>query len=206
MNIPSLLKLSVTIERWPIAGSFAISRGPKTEAVVVVAKLQDGGHAGRGECVPYARYGETPEGVAAAIEAMRPALGGGLTREGLQRAMPAGAARNALDCAFWDLQAKETGKPAHELAGLAPPRPLVTAFTISLGTPEEMAQAAQKASRERDGSRDSHCSYPYAPVTTTRAAGRPCSSTASRRCVSFHTSTCDGATCSTALPDRWSQL
>ncbi len=146
MNIPSLLKLSVTIERWPIAGSFAISRGPKTEAVVVVAKLQDGGHAGRGECVPYARYGETPEGVAAAIEAMRPALGGGLTREGLQRAMPAGAARNALDCAFWDLQAKETGKPAHELAGLAPPRPLVTAFTISLGTPEEMAQAAQKAS------------------------------------------------------------
>ena len=144
MDIPSPLKLSVAIERWPIAGAFAISRGPKTEAVVVVAALDDGRHAGRGECVPYARYGETPEGVAAALQAMTPALARGLTRAGLQRALPPGAARNALDCAFWDIEAKRAGRPVHELAGLPPPRPLVTAYTISLGSPEEMAQAAER--------------------------------------------------------------
>ncbi len=91
------MKLSVKIERWPLAGTFTISRGSKTEAVVVVAELSDGTHRGRGESLPYARYGETPEGVAAAIEAMRPALQRGLDRAGLQRAMTSGAARNALD-------------------------------------------------------------------------------------------------------------
>src|ERR1700758_2142519 len=97
------MELSVRIERWPLAGAFTISRGSKTEAVVVVAELRDGSHRGRGEAVPYARYGETPDGVVAAIEAMRPALRSGLDRIALQRAMPAGAARNAIDCAFWDL-------------------------------------------------------------------------------------------------------
>src|SRR6266446_3528542 len=111
------LGLSVRVERWPIAGTFSISRGTKTEAVVVVAELSDGTHRGRGECVPYARYGETVEGVAAAIEAMAPDVARGLDRERLQSAMTGGAARNALDCAFWDLAAKRAGRPVHELLG-----------------------------------------------------------------------------------------
>jgi L-alanine-DL-glutamate epimerase-like enolase superfamily enzyme len=139
------LALSVHVERWPIAGSFAISRGAKTEAVVVVAELSDSSHRGRGECVPYARYGETVEGVAAAIEAMAADISRGLDRERLQSAMEPGAARNALDCAFWDLAAKRAAKPVHELLGLAPPKPVTTALTISLATPEAMAQAAAAA-------------------------------------------------------------
>jgi L-alanine-DL-glutamate epimerase-like enolase superfamily enzyme len=138
------LSLSVRIERWPIAGAFTISRGSKTEAVVVVAELSDGRHRGRGECVPYARYEETVDGVARAIEAMGGALANGLDRIGLQRAMPAGAARNALDCALWDLEAKRAGRLVHALAGLPEPRSLTTAYTISLGSPEAMAEAAAK--------------------------------------------------------------
>jgi L-alanine-DL-glutamate epimerase-like enolase superfamily enzyme len=146
---PTPLSLAVRVERWPIAGSFTISRGAKTEAVVVVAELNDGTHRGRGECVPYARYGETVEQVATAIEAMAADIARGLDRERLQTAMPGGAARNALDCAFWDLAAKRAGRPVHELVdkflGLGAPKPLTTAYTISLGTPEAMAQAAAKA-------------------------------------------------------------
>jgi L-Ala-D/L-Glu epimerase / N-acetyl-D-glutamate racemase len=145
MDIPRPLTLALTVEHWPIAGRFTISRGAKTEAVVVVAELADGVHRGRGECVPYARYGESADSVSAAIEAMRPRLTAGLTRAGLQQAMPAGAARNALDCAFWDLEAKRAGRPAYELAGLKAPRPLTTAYTISLGPPDDMAKAAAKA-------------------------------------------------------------
>src|SRR5690348_10575447 len=141
--------LGVTVERWPIAGRFTISRGAKTEAAVVVAELSDGMARGRGECVPYARYGETVESVVAAIEAMRGPLAAGLDRAALQKAMPAGAARNALDCAFWDLEAKRAGVRAHELAGLAAPKPLTTAYTISLGTPEAMAEAARAASSRK---------------------------------------------------------
>ena len=144
-----MLSLTVRTERWPIAGSFTIARGAKTEAAVVVVEIADGAITGRGECVPYARYGETIEGVTAALEAMRNALGGGLDRQALQAAMPAGAARSALDCAFWDLEAKAIGKPAHAIAGLAAPAPLVTAYTISLGTPEAMAAAAVKASSRK---------------------------------------------------------
>ena len=142
------LSLKVSIERWPIAGRFAISRGAKTEAAVVVAKLADGTAMGRGECVPYTRYGETVEGVAAGIEAMQSALARGLDRTALQDAMPAGAARNALDCALWDFSAKRSGKPVHALAGLPDPHPVVTAYTISLGLPDEMADATARA-RER---------------------------------------------------------
>ena len=144
-TVPPALTLTVAAERWPIAGSFTISRGAKTEAAVVVAELRDGATTGRGECVPYARYGESVESVTAAIEAMRPALAGGLDRFGLQAAMPPGAARNALDCAFWDLEARRSGRWAFELAGLAPPRPLTTAYTISLAPPAAMAEAAGKA-------------------------------------------------------------
>jgi len=139
------MELSARIERWPLAGAFTISRGSKTEAVVVVAELSDGMHRGRGECVPYARYGETPEGVLAGIEAQRPALQHGLDRIGLQHAMPAGAARNALDCAFWDIAAKQAGRRAYDLAGMAVPKPLVTAYTISLAAPAAMAEAAEQA-------------------------------------------------------------
>jgi L-alanine-DL-glutamate epimerase-like enolase superfamily enzyme len=144
MSSPALT-LAVRVERWPIAGSFTISRGAKTEAVVVVAELSDGSHHGRGECVPYARYGETVEGVTAAIEAMAGPIANGLDRERLQSAMSAGAARNALDCAFWDLAARQKGRRVHELVGLASPQAVTTAYTISLATPEAMAQAAAKA-------------------------------------------------------------
>ncbi|MBX9776172.1 MAG: dipeptide epimerase [Xanthobacteraceae bacterium] len=139
------INLTARAETWPIAGTFTISRGAKTEATVVVAELSDGTHRGRGECVPYARYGETVDSVVAAIQAMRPRIAAGLDRAGLQRAMKPGAARNALDCAFWDLEAKRTGRPAHELAGMAAPQPLVTAYTISLASPMEMAAAALEA-------------------------------------------------------------
>jgi len=139
------MELSVRIERWPLAGVFTISRGAKTEAVVVVAELSDGTHRGRGEAVPYARYGETPDGVVAALEAMRPAVQRGLDRTVLQDAMPPGAARNALDCAYWDVNAKRSGRPVHELAGLVAPLPRVTAYTISLAAPAAMAQAAEVA-------------------------------------------------------------
>jgi L-alanine-DL-glutamate epimerase-like enolase superfamily enzyme len=140
------LALTVRTERWPIAGAFTIARGAKTEAQVVVAEINGGAVTGRGECVPYARYGETVEGVAAAIEGMRGALADGLDRNGLQSALPAGAARNALDCAFWDFEAKTAGRPVHLLAGLPEPHQVVTAYTISLGTPQAMAEAAARAS------------------------------------------------------------
>ena len=136
------IRLSVAAERWPIAGSFTISRGAKTEAHVVVATLTDGEHTGRGECVPYARYGETVDGVIAAIETLAPALARGLDRDGLAASLPAGAARNALDCTLWDLAAKRSQEPAYALAGLPPPRPLVTAYTISLAAADTMADAA----------------------------------------------------------------
>jgi L-alanine-DL-glutamate epimerase-like enolase superfamily enzyme len=139
------MELSVRIERWPLAGAFTISRGTKTEAVVVVAELTDGTHRGRGEAVPYARYGETPDGIVAAIEAMRPALRQGLSRADLQDAMPAGAARNALDCAYWDVNAKQASRRAYELAGLVAPQPRITAYTISLAAPAAMAEAAERA-------------------------------------------------------------
>jgi L-alanine-DL-glutamate epimerase-like enolase superfamily enzyme len=137
--------LRVTIERWPIAGAFTISRGSKTEAQVVVAEVSDGLYRGRGECVPYGRYGETIEGVSATIARMGPEIARGLDRDALQTALPAGAARNALDCALWDLAAKRAQRPVQELAELPLPRPLVTAYTISLGTPQVMAIAAEKA-------------------------------------------------------------
>jgi L-alanine-DL-glutamate epimerase-like enolase superfamily enzyme len=134
-------QLIARIERWPIAGAFTISRGAKTEAVTVVAEVSQGGHTGRGECVPYARYAETPEATLAALLSMRVALGKGLGRQALQ----AGAARNALDCALLDLEAKIGGRRAWELLGRPAPRPCTTAFTISLGTPKAMAAATAKA-------------------------------------------------------------
>jgi L-alanine-DL-glutamate epimerase-like enolase superfamily enzyme len=137
--------LAVRIERFPIAGSFTISRGAKTEAAVVVAELDDGTHRGRGECVPYQRYGETPEAALKALHGLSDAVAGGLDRQALQAALPAGAARNALDCAFIDLQAKRAGVRAWQLLGRPAPKPCITAYTISLGSPATMAEATAKA-------------------------------------------------------------
>ena len=137
-----MIALDVRRESWPIRGTFAISRGSRTATEVVVAELTRDGHTGRGECVPYPRYGETVEGVIADIESLRARLMSGLDREGLQTALPAGAARNAVDCAFWDLEAKRAGLRVFELAGLPAPKPLTTAYTLSLDTPEAMGRAA----------------------------------------------------------------
>jgi L-alanine-DL-glutamate epimerase-like enolase superfamily enzyme len=113
--------------------------------VTVVAELRQRGRTGRGECVPYPRYGETPEATLKALEAIREAVSDGFDRQALQTAMPAGAARNALDCAFVDLEAKRSGKRAWDLLGRPAPQPCTTAYTISLGSPDAMAAATAKA-------------------------------------------------------------
>jgi len=139
------LRLSAVRERWPIAGAFTIARGSKTEADVVVATLEDGGVVGRGECVPYARYGETVESVLAELAA---ADVRGLTHASVPEVVRTHAAQNALDCALWDLEAKRSGKRVWELLDLPAPEPLLTAYTVSLGRPEDMAAAA-KAAKDR---------------------------------------------------------
>jgi L-Ala-D/L-Glu epimerase len=139
------LRLQVEVEHWPIRGAFTISRGAKREAVVVVATVSDGTRNGRGEGVPYARYGERVAGVVAAIEACAGVIAGGMSRDQLGGLLQSGAARNALDCALWDLEAKRAGRSVAELLGVGALRPVLTAFTISLGTPEAMAAAAREA-------------------------------------------------------------
>jgi L-alanine-DL-glutamate epimerase-like enolase superfamily enzyme len=137
--------LAARIERWPIAGSFTISRGAKTEAVTVVAEVSQGGLTGRGECVPYPRYGETPEATLASLQSMQEPLSRALDRQALQTAMPPSAARNALDCALWDLEAKTRGQRVWSLLGCPAPEACITAYTISLASPEAMAAATAKA-------------------------------------------------------------
>ncbi len=137
------LSLHLETERFPIAGSFTISRGSKTEAEVVTCTLRDGDHAGHGECVPYGRYGETVSSVIESIEALRNDLERGLTREELMSAMAPGAGRNAVDCALWDFEAKSRGHDTHKRVCRVLPRPVVTAVTISLGDPEDMAAQAR---------------------------------------------------------------
>ncbi|MGI9399899.1 MAG: dipeptide epimerase, partial [Rhizobiaceae bacterium] len=135
--------LSHKIEAWPIRGSFKISRGFKTEAAVILCSISQDGITGRGECVPYARYGETLESVSSQIEAVREQIETGVVHEEVVGVMPPGAARNAIDCAFWDLNAKRSGIPAYKLVCGHPPRPVTTATTISLGTASKMADAAK---------------------------------------------------------------
>ena len=138
------MRLSVVEERFPLAEVFTISRGSKTEAAVLTATVEAAGAAGRGECVPYARYGETIASVRAEIEGLPERF----DRAELQEILPAGAARNAVDCALWDLEAKQAGRRVWELAGLAAPGPEITAFTLSLGSPDAMrAKAAEHAHR-----------------------------------------------------------
>jgi L-alanine-DL-glutamate epimerase-like enolase superfamily enzyme len=135
--------LAARVERWPIDGAFVIARGAKTEAVVVTVAISRDGVTGWGEAVPYARYGETPQTVLDQIEGARAFIEGGGHRDGLQAELGAGAARNALDCALWDLLAKRTGRRAFEVAGLARLDPVQTAFTLSLGAPDAMADQAR---------------------------------------------------------------
>jgi L-alanine-DL-glutamate epimerase-like enolase superfamily enzyme len=137
------MKLHARIERWPVAGAFTIARGAKTHVDVVVAEILDGDHVGRGEGTAIYYHGESAESVLAQVQAQGDAIAGGLTREELQSRLPRGAARNALDCALWDLEAKRSGVPVWKLAGLLEPAPLVTAFTISLGEPEKMEADAR---------------------------------------------------------------
>jgi len=137
------MQISVTPDVFKLAQVFTISRGSRTEAKVLTVKVEEDGYVGWGECVPYARYGETLENVTQLIESVK----GTVTREGLYT-LPAGAARNALDCALWDLECKKAGKRAWELAGLPQPGPEITAYTLSLAEPAEMqAQAAKNAHR-----------------------------------------------------------
>jgi L-Ala-D/L-Glu epimerase len=137
-------RLAVRRDSWPLAKPFTISRGSRTVAEVVVAELSAGALRGRGEGVPYGRYGETVDGVVAALEGISEAIAGGLGRAALQAAMAPGAARNALDVAFWDLEAKRTGTSVWALAGIDEPKPVVTAYTLSVDTPERMAAAARE--------------------------------------------------------------
>lgn len=136
-------RLEVAIEHWPIAGEFRIARGAKTEAVVVVASIRDGDMIGRGECTPYGRYGETPEGVAEAIGRLMEPIATGLDRARLLAALPAGAARNALDCALIDLEAKLSGRPAATLLDVPVPSRVLTCYTLSLAAPADMARQAE---------------------------------------------------------------
>ena len=133
------LLIEVAGESWPLASPFVIARGAKLEANVIVAIVSDGHLTGRGEAVPYARYGETVEAGLAALRA----LPGPIDRSRLPDLLAPGAARNALDCALWDLEAKQAGKRAWALAGLPAPRPALTCYTLSLAAPEAMAAAAR---------------------------------------------------------------
>ena len=136
--------ITVTADTYRLAQTFTISRGSKTHAHVLTVRITRGGVTGWGECVPYTRYGETLESVATQIAS----LPEGVTRQALQSLLPAGAARNAVDCALWDHAAKSAGKRVWQLAGLPEPKPVITAFTLSLDTPENMrAQAALHAHR-----------------------------------------------------------
>ncbi|WP_299793401.1 N-acetyl-D-Glu racemase DgcA [uncultured Marivita sp.] len=136
--------IKVTRDVFRLAQVFTISRGSRTEAKVLTVHVTRDGVTGWGECVPYARYDETLESVEAQIRS----LPDDIDRAGLQEALPAGAARNAVDCALWDLEAKQAGRRVWELAGLPEPGPAITAYTLSLDTPEAMqAQAAKHAHR-----------------------------------------------------------
>lgn len=139
------LSIKVEATSFAIDGVFRIARGSKTAAEVVTVTISDGRYTGRGECVPYARYGESTNSVMAQIMAIAIEIEQGLDRVGLQTAMPAGAARNAVDCAFWDLQAKRDGVRVWDLLDLPEPRDLMTAYTISFDTPEVMYQKSCEA-------------------------------------------------------------
>lgn len=133
------MKLTTYSDIFPIAGVFTISRGSRTEAQVMRVVIEENGVTGSGECVPYARYGETVESVTKQIDSLTLPV----SLESLQQDLPPGAARNAVDCALWDLWAKQSATPVWKLAGLNAPRPMITAYTLSLDEPENMQKQAQ---------------------------------------------------------------
>jgi len=139
------LKIEAKEEIWPLHHPFRISRGSRTETQVVVATMADGEHVGRGECVPIKRYNQSAASVLAQIESIQDI--GDLDRNKLQQLLPPGAARNALGCALWDLEAKRSGKRIWELANIPIVPEVETSFTISLDTPERMADAASAAAK-----------------------------------------------------------
>ena len=138
--------LKVYEEAWPLHSPFVISRGARSEACVVVVEIEEEGIKVVGECTPYPRYGETPASVMAQIMALGPEIEQGMTREALQAALPPGAARNAVDCALWDLAARQQEMPLAHLAGATLPQSLITAQTVVIGEPEQMAASAQALS------------------------------------------------------------
>lgn len=144
-----LSRFTARIERWPLARPFRISRGVKTEAVVVVVEAHHGDKIGRGEAVPYARYNETPESVLSQLAVLERHRPGELTRALLAKLLPPGAARNAVDCALWDLEAQIAGCSVAELIGQPVPSRLITSVTISIDTPENMADAARAVASAR---------------------------------------------------------
>ncbi len=139
---PHPQRLTVTRRAWPLARQFATAHGIQTNADIVVAEISDGDSRGRGEGVPLVRYGESMDSVVAILDGMKGAITSGLNRETLQGEMPPGAARNALDCAFWDIDAKRAYSSVADLAGLGAMKPVVTAFTLGLDTPDKMAELA----------------------------------------------------------------
>ncbi|WP_380875137.1 dipeptide epimerase [Sphingomonas sp. DBB INV C78] len=148
MNSAEPPRLTARIERWPVAGAFTIARGAKTHVDVVVAEIADGELIGRGEATAIYYHGETAESVLDAVEAMVGPIAGGAGRDEVQTLMPRGAARNAVDAALWDLDCKRIGQPAWQIAGLAEPTPLLTAYTISLGEPDRMEADARAAATQ----------------------------------------------------------
>lgn len=137
-------RLKYTVSRWPLQKAFVISRGAITEAEVIQVMTMDGHHQGFAECVPYARYNESIESVSAQIDSVVQAISNGASRLDIQTLLPAGAARNAVDCALWDLESKQLGTSAGKLSGLGDPTSLTSAQTISIGSEEEMAAEARQ--------------------------------------------------------------
>ena len=137
-------QLKHTISRWPLQKAFVISRGARTEAEVIQVMIMDDHHQGFAECVPYARYGESTESVSAQIDSVVEAISNGASRADIQTLLPAGAARNAVDCALWDLESKQLGTSVGKISRLGDPASLISAQTISIGSEEEMAAEARQ--------------------------------------------------------------
>jgi len=137
------MQVKIYTRSWPIRGSFTISRGSKTQVDVVIVEVSDNGIIGRGECVPYARYHESIESVLVSINSIKKQIETGLSRENLQTLLPAGAARNAVDCALWDLECKQAGESIWDKLNAAP-IPLETAYTLSLDTAKNMYESARE--------------------------------------------------------------
>ena len=141
-------KLRITKEAWPLLKAFNISRASLTESYVLTVEIRDGSFVGRGECEPHESDETQMDHVGGLIENIRPEIENGLTRQALQDLLPAGPARNAVDCALWDLEAKTKGTRAWNIAGIGLEKPLVTAYTISINTSEEMAKEAHAHRRK----------------------------------------------------------